>query len=538
MKLELERELTAARFAEIGQPYHLFEDHDGQRVAICSSFGYLQWPGRSCYEGQAVYHRISLYDDSLQHRIAVLSLSARWTINDIAFHPSETKLLIGTGDYDGGYFFEGQLLLWDWTSGQMRSLLGERREVVRCRFNEGGTITAILRPRHEEEYWDGSTGIGSNSPDFYVEATISDGPPPPLSQGEDPRLLNLLPGNPESAGFTISPKHHPVTLTESEKIRLKRHGVQERYIIRDLLWMNDETIAAVHDGCHLELWNPGGARQATFSGAGRGVELLPSPGGGCLVNVLEPAESRSRIATRSTLLAFEGGKLATIAVLDHACSISSDSQRNILARDVEMDRDHARKDTFLRHDGGVVFQADLGKYDLFNHCLRLRGERLYLLRGTPPESHLNKVLCTLDKNGRFEELAPWDETTRHMMSPLAAFVSADHLVRAVEVYSNSASRTSVIERFCTKTGEIIWRTPVGRASFTALAAVPGTNQVVYAQANGSFGLIEATSGHTGFHSPLTIDGIPTIATALSVREDRLAVGTIDGRILMFRLRSS
>ena len=538
MTLELERELTGARFAEIGHPYCLFRDSNQRYVAIGSSFGHLGWPGRTYYQDQAIQHRVSLYDDSFQQRIAVLNLSARWPINDIAFHPVETKLLIGTGDYDGGFCFEGELLLWDWTSGELRSLLAERREVMRCCFNADGTITAILRPRNEEEYWEPSPETEpTDSGDLYVAVTITDEPPPPLSQYEDPRLQNLLPGDPEAAGLPIHPISFPPDLTESDKSHLKDLGFRERPFIRDLLWIDDETIAATHGGCHLELWSSHGGCASSFAGAGHGVELLPHTNGGCLVNVFQTGDYREQTRDRSTLLAYGRDELTPFASFDHACSVTSDPRGNILARNVEYAGGRPRKDTFLGQDGGIVFETDLGHYDTFNHCLRLQGERLYFLRGTPPESHLNKVLCTLDRDGRLVELAPWDEPISHLMSPVAVFVSEHDLVRAAEVYSNSSARISAIERFCTKTGKVLWRTPMENGSFTALATVPASDQIVYAQANGSFGLIDANSGTLGVDSPLSVDGVPTIVTALSIRDDRLVAGTIDGRILLFRVEA-
>jgi hypothetical protein len=537
--LDLERELTHARFAEIGHPYRLFRDSARRLVAIGSSFGHLGWPGRTANEGRSIHHRISLYDDSLEQRIAVLNLSARWTIQDIAFHPTETKLLIGTGDYDGGFCFEGELLLWDWTSGETRSLLGERREVVRCRFNPDETITAILRPRDEEEYLYPApeSGPPSESDDLYVAVTITDEPPPPLSEDQDPRLRDLRPSDPRAAGFTIHPTVYPLDLPESEKSHLKDLGFQRHHIIRDLLWIDDEIIAVAHDGCHLELWSSHDECLASFSGPGHGVELLPFAEWGCLVNVIETGDYREQTRDRSTLLAYVRGEPTPLAAFDHACSVTSDAQGNILARDVEYQRGRPRRDAFLGQDGGIVFETDLGHYDTFNHSLRLQGEGLYFLRGTPPDSHLNKVLCTLDRDGRREELAAWDGNTWHLMSSLAVFVSDHHVVRAAEVYFTSSARASIIERMCPKTGKVLWRTPMEDGSFTALAAVPASDQVVYAQANGGFGLMDANSGKLDVHSPLTLDGVPTIVTALSVRNDRLAAGTIDGRILLLRIKA-
>ncbi|MEO0425654.1 MAG: hypothetical protein AAF184_25205 [Pseudomonadota bacterium] len=70
--------------------------------------------------------------------------------------------LIGTGRYDGGYSFEGELWLWDWEYGDVRRLLGDSRQAVRCRFIDEGRAAVLLRPRDEEEFsgddgdWDAS----------------------------------------------------------------------------------------------------------------------------------------------------------------------------------------------------------------------------------------------------------------------------------------------------------------------------------------------------------------------------------------------
>ncbi|WP_327129668.1 hypothetical protein [Streptomyces sp. NBC_01727] len=41
----------------------------------------------------------------------------------MAFHPRLPLLSVGSGDYDGGYFFEGELLLLDLETGSATSLI-------------------------------------------------------------------------------------------------------------------------------------------------------------------------------------------------------------------------------------------------------------------------------------------------------------------------------------------------------------------------------------------------------------------------------
>ncbi|MCP6756782.1 hypothetical protein NL533_34670, partial [Klebsiella pneumoniae] len=61
----------------------------------------------------------------------------RWPINDLAFHPREPLLAVATGSYDGGWAFEGELVVWNWETGERAAPLGACREVDRCRFLDG-----------------------------------------------------------------------------------------------------------------------------------------------------------------------------------------------------------------------------------------------------------------------------------------------------------------------------------------------------------------------------------------------------------------
>jgi hypothetical protein len=530
MTLLFDRELMARRFPEIGKPYRMFRDPSGERVAICSSFDHLAWPGRICYENQAVLQRVSLYDSSLQHRIAVLNLAGRCKINDVSFHPVRPELLIGTGDYDGGYFFEGRLLHWDWVSGSCDSLLGESRYVVRCRFDTDGGISVVLLPRHEEEYRD-----GADTSDLYVVAKI-DQPTPMESCYPDPRLEHLQPGNPESAGFTMDPEPCPIVLPGHEMDFLREKGFEERGCIRDLQWLDAETFAVAHDHCHLEIGNIRGHRISRFRGEGHGVELIGTAGDGCLVHVFDPGDRLKYIEARSSLYSYSRGELSPFAAFDHECSFSSDEMGHLLARDVRhtFRRGQCSNDAILRPDGKILFPADLGKFDELNHAFRCHADKLYFLRGTPPESHEHKTLCSVDPEGTIEELTSWDGANWHAMSPLVAILPGG-LVRAREIWSPMAPRVSVVERVSFADHSTRWSTELKQGSFTALAASPDHGCVAFAQANGDFGLIDLSSGEILQSSSAAVDGVSTIITSLALHANRLLAGTIDGRILLFGL---
>ncbi|MEU4164231.1 PQQ-binding-like beta-propeller repeat protein [Actinoplanes sp. NPDC026670] len=59
---------------------------------------------------------VAVYDSD-QRCLAVLR--SRFPVHALAFHPTAPLLAVGTGRYDGGYFFEGELLLLDLQTGRV-----------------------------------------------------------------------------------------------------------------------------------------------------------------------------------------------------------------------------------------------------------------------------------------------------------------------------------------------------------------------------------------------------------------------------------
>ncbi len=56
-------------------------------------------------------------------RVCRALLGARFPVHAMAFHPSLPVLAVGSGRYNGGYFFEGELLLLDLETGAIKSLI-------------------------------------------------------------------------------------------------------------------------------------------------------------------------------------------------------------------------------------------------------------------------------------------------------------------------------------------------------------------------------------------------------------------------------
>ncbi len=69
-----------------------------------------------------------------------------------------------------------------------------------------------------------------------------------------------------------------------------------------------------------------------------------------------------------------------------------------------------------------------------------------------------------------------------------------------------------------------------------MVAWPAARCVVFALLDGTLCALDAATGAVLHDERFTIDDVPSIVTAITVRDEMIAVGTIDGRLLIFALR--
>ncbi|HVK74445.1 MAG TPA: PQQ-binding-like beta-propeller repeat protein [Kofleriaceae bacterium] len=476
-------------------------------------------------------NRISLYTGDLERRLATFD-HARFPINDVAFHPTASWLAIGTGSYDGGYQFEGELFLWNWETGEHQRLLAESREVVRCRFVDAGKLAVLLRPRDEEEY-------GASDPfATYVGGVLDD--PSPVADTDapagrpDPRLADLQPIDPRSLGFDVPARWADRRLSTGDQELLRRVGFEERHRVWDVAWLGNDRVAAVHDCCQLEIWRLDGHREVHVRGEGHGVQVLRQADR-LLVHVLQPDTGAGGPPARSCLVELRDGSLVEWRAFPGVYLFSVDRHGRILVRDARPDASAARRDRVLDPSGAVVMEADLGGYDGSNHHLRLDGGReLYFLRGAPPAPYLAKRLCAIDEALTVSDRGCWDGPGEQLVKSCAAFGPGDSIVRGYQVRLGSDASTGMVDLYSLSRGQPVWRCEVG-ASITAVAASSDARHVIVAQPDGHLRLIDASDGRLLHHEALAAHGVPTAATALALAGDALLVGTIDGRLLLYAL---
>ncbi|MEM1178419.1 MAG: hypothetical protein AAGM22_08750 [Acidobacteriota bacterium] len=543
--VRFQAELTPGRFGDVAAPVGLWR---GPRaLAIASEVERLSWPGRSVDLGHKLRHRVSLYDPEGERRLGVFD-RARFPINDVAFHPTEPVAVIATGAYDGGYLFEGELWLWDWQYGDIRRLLSESREAVRCRWLDERRLAVLLRPRDEEEFaesdddWERVAGlvVGVVLDDLRDIQDLGI-----RGAGLDPRLEGLEPIDPATLGFDGGvPDFRVQRLAARESFQALGGGWRGRFW--DALWLDGERLAVCHDRCHVEVWNvDSGEVELHVSGDGYGVQLVQALGG-VVVHVLGWTASSTGeedgVPDHSTLYRLRPDRLELLKRFDHAVSLTSDAAGHLLCRDTGSwsDRPRPRRDVVIDVDGAVRYEGDLVHFDSFNHPLRLDGaDGLYFLRGTPASSSGRKKLCCVTLDGEVYEMADWDggERGEHLLSAAAVALGPGSLVRGHEIFSSDLSRTDVVlERLDLAAAEPVrWSHPAF-AAVTALRVARG--RVFYALTDGTLGVLDAQSGESLATLDLEVDGVPTLGLSLDIggADGRsLAVGTADGRLLIYRL---
>ena len=225
-------------------------------VAVASEFALLANPrARAAYGGRALRYRVALYRRGALAPFAAFD-DLRLPVNDVAFHPDGTMLAIGAGIYDGGFLFEGDLIVWDWRHAHTSRPFKHVPEVVRCRYNVAGNqVEAWVRP------WDEEWGPPSDDPDaafdtlYIVHATVPD----TSSADFHPTDLELDPTH-------IAPRDEPPADLRTPETRLMEwFGISHwtsRGAIKDVAWLDEDRFAVAHEGCLLEIYHRNGDRIA------------------------------------------------------------------------------------------------------------------------------------------------------------------------------------------------------------------------------------------------------------------------------------
>ncbi|MGD1865175.1 MAG: hypothetical protein ACFB0D_11525 [Phormidesmis sp.] len=515
--LKLHSQLTPNYLADLSHNGGGFLVPNQQKIVFYSSFRLMHWQGAFIGKGQRFNTRISLYDSNTQQRVATFE-GCRHLVNDITFHPTQPVVVISTGDYDGGYCFQGELWLWNWQTGDAVSLLAESRTALQSYFPTGNELRVLLRLPDEGDFsgeaWERYDWISVNN----IEQLMS-----------QPMDVHALRANvtfqesttaPQSLGFVKKDLVDRDSFKNSHEL-LGVHN--QRQTISHIKWIEPSQLAVVVQSNRLEIWNIDGQHLTTLTFEGSCVQLLKSPTG-LLCHVLKSGNS--------VLYRLIDQQLEPVNAFKQTLVFSIDEQGHLLGRNAA---GKTSTDIWLEANCQEQGHADLGHFDCFNHSLMLEGgEALYFLQGTPPTSHEQKQLCRLHLDGSVKPVMLWDTGSRHHMQNIACWGPKGMLLRAFEVHSWTVGQGSCKIECCDlTTGTLPWSQSCHALCIDMV--VIAETILAYALTNGSLGLISIADGKQLYEEKLSIDGVDTMATALAARGNQLAVGTLEGRLLLFEL---
>ncbi|MER5381975.1 PQQ-binding-like beta-propeller repeat protein [Streptomyces sp. NPDC002688] len=524
--LIVRRVLGDGPFAGIGEPVLAVVDDRSRTVAVGGDVGALQWSGSGTADSRWTGHRIGVYDrDSLRCKRLVRS---RYPVRSIAVHPTLPLLAVGTGSYDGGYSFEGELLLVHPDSATVVSALPYAREVLDVAWRSETDLRLVLAPCDDWENPDaheqGHTVVVARADWSSVGArTIGAeelaAPAEPAARSDrGARTRRLLTDLAASAGRQWSPRRRVWAVEGRE----------------------DGRVLASLDGILAESWLPSGDREWVVEDEEGGRQLVPASDG---TSVWVNAERRGhwrgrgweRDAPRIARIAVDTGQVLETLSPGVGGVLVAGGRRVVMR---PMGQPGKRSGRLMMFDlEGRVDGAEIGGFDLFNHAFPVRrASRPYVLVGTRADApHRDKWLVALGGDGTSRRLFPhsWVPQEHHFGGP--AVEIGRSLVYAGTVHDGQGLQPGgayVVRR--SLDGEVGWQ---HRTDHPATALDADEHTVYVAYNSGALTALDADSGSVRWHTELDIDGTPTTALSLAVApRGHLLIGTVDGRILECSVR--
>jgi hypothetical protein len=184
-------------------------------------------------------------------------LRSRHPVCAMAFHPVLPLLAVGTGCYDGGYFFEGQLLILSWDSGRVVSLIGggRGRMVVGLEWLDEHALQVLVAPPD----------------DWQDKAAHQEGHVAVVSRPDWPAVTTSSLGHAELAGPRVPVPRSDGSLAARAALTRAGPGWEPRRTVRAVELLRDGRILAALDGVALESWLPSGEREWSAPGI-EGIE--------------------------------------------------------------------------------------------------------------------------------------------------------------------------------------------------------------------------------------------------------------------------
>ncbi|WP_063898402.1 hypothetical protein [Streptomyces sp. IMTB 1903] len=525
------RVLGGGPFAEIGDPAVAVADDRSGLLAVGGDLGSAQWTGGPRGTGWSG-HRIGVYErDGLRCRYVLRCGRPVWAL---AFHPALPLLAVGTGCYDGGYFFEGELLLVHLDTGEAVSALEYEREVLDLAWRGPAELRLVLSP---SEDWEGPVAHEQgHTAVVHRDDWGAVGPGDVLGEELD---------------VPVAPYDRPDRGPQARRLLTELAGAAGReWSPRRRVWaveaLPDGRVLAALDGVLAESWLPSGERQWSVGDEEGGRQLLVSGDG---ASVWANAERLRRHAppgwkqggARIARIEVDTGRvLETVRPDGYAVLVPGGGRRMVLRPAGPPSAGRERLSMSELDGAAAASGADVPQgaaadgFALFNHPFPVRRpSRPYVLVGDHEQwSPRDLWVAAVDEDGTPRPLFPHGRPPAqdHFGGP--AVEIAQSLVYAGCVHEPHARRPGscyVVRR--SLDGAVLWE---HRGDHRATALDSDGSNVYAADVSGALTVLDADTGTVLRRIALAVDGVPTCALSLAVApQGQLLVGTADGRIVEY-----
>ncbi len=529
--IRVDRVFGAGPFREIGNPLIAELAPDGALIVAGGDLGPLQWHGQDVSRGARRAYRLAVYDGL----VCLHLVPTRWPAKAIAFHPTLPIVTIGTGCYDGGYLYEGELLFLDLVTGSVVSLLEWPREVRRITWRDEQTldlVLAVISDEDEERLGTASVACSIRRDDWD---SAFDG------------MLKYPRDEVSAPDGEISDPGAAVALVERF---CRERGVtwEPRRAVWAVRALLDGRILGALEDVALECWSPDSDEaEWRLPAEGTGCQVHLSPEGKTAFTLTQVARRWSQTGrtwvtepSSVTEVGLENGEaLATWGIGSEAVmTVRTDGWWAL--RDAEPVRNPSVGPVTLWSPRGLrpaIIQ--LGRYDLFNHYFAIRyAPDLLFLQGSASKPWEDKWVVAVDPpSGAVRRLFPleWDKSRgRHLCGGPGAYLSGGAgpvMVHAGAVHDARGllPGNSFVACRAYPSGEPLW---VFTANVQATDLDTDGDHVYVAFNSGDLVVLRAADGAVRARHEVRLDGRCVIPLSLAVAgPGRVVIGTLEGVLL-------
>ncbi|MFI5708554.1 hypothetical protein [Kribbella sp. NPDC051620] len=504
MSLTVLRTLGGGPYAEVGRPTVSASSVDGKRVAVAGELGSLYWPGDATLVG-ARGHRLGVYRDGVCEWL----VQPDWPVRSLAFHPELPLLAIGAGSYDGGYFFEGDLLLLDLGTGKVISTLRRNgREIRQVEWAGDHTLRVLVAPVDDDEL-------------------------------DEKAHTHAYPMEIDGDDWTAWPEITlPLTADSMVECQVPPTGETLpgfEWSGRTRVWavecLDDGRVLAALDSREIECWGVDGELAWEIGEGSSGRQIAVSADG---LTAWVNSEWPDDFGTSRDLVLLATGQIIEEVEFDGATTMTSSLGWIALRGTGPKPGRLTLVDAF----GDVAEGPELPGFDSANHPFAIRrATELLFLQGGQDKSWRDKWVVAVDPYAlTVRRLFPLDwQGSRHLFGGPGVMLD-DDLVHAGTVYDSSGLQPggAFVVRRALADGSPYWVFTTDSPA----TAIDELNGVLYVGfTNGDLIALDAAIGTVRWRTRFTLDGQPAVPLSLATSApNRLVIGTTDGRIADCRVR--